>query len=101
MRRLSKSVSTAWCVPLLSISKRQSGYVLKHRIAQTAEHGTTREKLVAAETSQSHLEERVRDLSLQVEAKEEKLALYEGRNAAEDASRSPEEQLQATVSELR
>ncbi|GAA5985408.1 hypothetical protein JCM10908_006964 [Rhodotorula pacifica] len=67
----------------------------------TAEHGTTREKLVAAETSQTHLEERVRDLALQVEAKEEKLALYEGRNATGDASQSPEEQLQASVAELR
>ncbi|BGP27784.1 nucleoprotein TPR [Rhodotorula toruloides] len=66
-----------------------------------ADYAETREKLVAAETSQQHLEQRVQDLVLQVEAKEEKLAVYEGRSASGETSQSAEEQLQVTVADLR
>lgn len=72
--------------------------------AQTAEHSNTREQLIAAKTSQEHLESRVGDLQLQLTTKEEKLAIFEGRATGvngEDSTRSPEEQLQVTVADLR
>jgi len=72
-------------------------------VSQTTEHSSTRETLIAAQTSQEHLEQRVRDLVLQLEAKEEKLAIFEGRSAAGEgeAGRTVEEQLQVTVADLR
>jgi len=70
---------------------------------KTSEYSSTRETLVVAQTSQEHLEQRVRDLVLQIEAKEEKLAIFEGRSATGEgeAGRTVEEQLQVTVAELR
>ncbi|BGP20306.1 Protein mlp1 [Rhodosporidiobolus nylandii] len=88
----------------LALRKEIDGRTFQDRIDKlTAEHSSTREELVAAKTSQEHLEQRVRDLVLQVEAKEEKLAVYEGRTGTGegDPTRSAEEQLQVTVADLR
>lgn len=75
------------------------------RSLQTAEHATTRESLIGATTSKEHLEQRVADLVIQLTAKEEKLAIYEGRGnragGAEDPSKTVEEQLEVTVADLR
>ncbi|PIL22755.1 transporter [Ganoderma sinense ZZ0214-1] len=74
----------------------------------TQELGRTRESLVAAETSKTHLEERVEQLTRQLQGNEEKLSVYERRasgingitsRADEDLSR--EQQLEAEVAELR
>ena len=72
-------------------------------LSQTAEHSATRESLVSASTSKEHLEQRVAELTIQITAKEEKLAIYEGRGnrGADDPSRSIEEQLEVTVADLR
>ena len=76
--------------------------------SQTQELSKTREQLVAAETSKKHLEERVEQLSRQLQGNEEKLAVYERRASGidsvatridEDLSR--EQQLESEVAELR
>ncbi|GAA5982753.1 hypothetical protein JCM11641_007777 [Rhodosporidiobolus odoratus] len=88
----------------LSLRKEIEGKTFQERIDKlTAEHSITREQLIVAKTSQEHLEQRVRDLVLQVEAKEEKLAVFEGRSGTGegDTTRSVEEQLQVTVADLR
>ncbi|GJJ13307.1 hypothetical protein Clacol_007559 [Clathrus columnatus] len=68
----------------------------------------TREFLVAAETSQTHLQQRADDLSKQVQAGSEKLAVYERRSTILSGqagqvvdTRSREEQLENEVAELR
>lgn len=106
--RRSRSASTSLCVPLSPstspcVQAEPAADVVPCARTQTADHSTTREKLVAAQTSQEHLEQRVRDLVLQVEAKEEKLAIFEGRSSSgeTDATRTVEEQLQVTVADLR
>ncbi|KAH7096803.1 hypothetical protein BKA62DRAFT_833732 [Auriculariales sp. MPI-PUGE-AT-0066] len=48
----------------------------------TADLGVTREHLVAAQTSQTHLQARVDDLSKQLSAAQERLAVYDRRPAA-------------------
>ena len=75
---------------------------------QTQELSKTREQLVAAETSKKHLEERVEQLSRQLQGNEEKLAVYERRASGVDsvATRidedlSREQQLESEVAELR
>ncbi|PRQ70676.1 hypothetical protein AAT19DRAFT_10833 [Rhodotorula toruloides] len=86
----------------LALRKEIESKTFQERIDKlNADYAETREKLVAAETSQQHLEQRVQDLVLQVEAKEEKLAVYEGRSASGESSQSAEEQLQVTVADLR
>ncbi|GAA6059180.1 hypothetical protein JCM10212_005525 [Sporobolomyces blumeae] len=88
----------------LSLRKEIEGKTFQERLDKlTTEHSSTREALVAAKTSQEHLEQRVRDLVLQIEAKEEKLAIFEGRAGAGEGEtgRSVEEQLQVTVADLR
>ena len=70
-----------------------------------------RENLVEAETSRKHLQERVNELTKQVQTSEEKLAVYERRTAGVPASTSSravtggdasgEDQLKAEVAELR
>ncbi|GAA5903057.1 hypothetical protein JCM5296_001724 [Sporobolomyces johnsonii] len=90
----------------LALRKEIEGKTFQERIDKlTTEHSSTRESLVAAQTSQEHLEQRVRDLVLQIEAKEEKLAIFEGRSTAGaeggEAGRTVEEQLQVTVADLR
>ncbi|KPV73223.1 uncharacterized protein RHOBADRAFT_28975, partial [Rhodotorula graminis WP1] len=88
----------------LALRKEIESKTFQERIDKlTADHSTTREKLVAAQTSQEHLEQRVRDLVLQVEAKEEKLVIFEGRSSSgeTDTTRTVEEQLQVTVADLR
>ncbi|KAH9948873.1 hypothetical protein B0H21DRAFT_731535 [Amylocystis lapponica] len=82
---------------------------LQTRIDKTAEEfAKTRESLVAAETSKTHLEERVDHLTKQLQGNEEKLAVYERRSSGvngiahrmdEDMPR--EQQLEAEVAELR
>ncbi|EIN12937.1 hypothetical protein PUNSTDRAFT_97919 [Punctularia strigosozonata HHB-11173 SS5] len=66
----------------------------------------TRESLIGAETSKKHLEERVEDLSKQLQGNQEKLAVYERRSDGVPAQQmhagmSREEQLEAEVAELR
>ncbi|KAI0770118.1 hypothetical protein C8Q74DRAFT_1333063 [Fomes fomentarius] len=69
----------------------------------------TRESLVAAETSRKHLEERVEQLTRQLQGNEEKLAVYERRGSTAingltprtDDDMSREQQLEAEVAELR
>ncbi len=70
--------------------------------------GKTRESLVAAETSQKHLQERVNDLVKQVKTSGEKLAVYERRTVSaggtgtvvqDDMNR--DQQLESEVAELR
>jgi nucleoprotein TPR len=68
----------------------------------------TRESLVAAETSQGHLQQRGDDLSRQLEASLEKLSVYERRPGASIngaisslEGRSREELLEAEVAELK
>ncbi|GAA5901318.1 uncharacterized protein JCM6883_000178 [Sporobolomyces salmoneus] len=88
----------------LALRKEIEGKNFQDRIdTLTSDYFSTREKLVAAQTSQEHLEQRVRDLVLQIEAKEEKLAIFEGRSATAEgeAGRTVEEQLQVTVADLR
>lgn len=73
-------------------------------MAQTSDYSATREALIVAQTSQQHLEQRITDLVEQINTKEEKLAIYEGRgNAAieADSSMSPEQQLQVEIAGLR
>lgn len=78
-------------------------------IFQIEELGKTREALVGAETSRKHLEDRVQDLSRQLQGNEEKLAVYERRSAtgstagarSTDESLTKEQQLEAEVAELR
>ena len=68
----------------------------------------TREYLVAAETSKTHLEERVEQLSRQLQGNEETLSVYERRASGvngiasrQDEDLSREQQLEAEVAELR
>ena len=75
---------------------------------QIQELGKTRESLVAAETSKTHLEERVEQLSRQLQGNEEKLSVYERRVSGvngiasrQDEDLSREQQLEAEVAELR
>ncbi|KZT09250.1 uncharacterized protein LAESUDRAFT_545404 [Laetiporus sulphureus 93-53] len=82
---------------------------LRARVERSAEElAKTRESLVAAETSKKHLEERVEQLTKQLQANEEKLAVYErratGANGAttrSDENMTREQQLEAEVAELR
>jgi hypothetical protein len=63
-----------------------------------------REQLAVAKTSAEHLEKRVDDLSRHLAAKEEKLAVYEGRTStagAADSDLSREQQLEIELAELR
>lgn len=74
---------------------------------QAQEFSKTRESLVGAETSKKHLEERVEDLTRQLQGNEEKLSVYERRPGAVSGSThttddmSREQQLEAEVAELR
>lgn len=78
-------------------------------MCQVEELGRTREALVGAETSRKHLDERVQELSRQLQGNEEKLAVYERRSAtgsttgprSTDESLSREQQFEAEVAELR
>lgn len=77
-------------------------------VFQTQELANTRESLVAAETSQVHLQQRADDLSRQLEASFEKLSVYERRpgattntTASSLEGRSREELLEAEVAELK
>ena len=75
---------------------------------QSQDLGKTRESLIAAETSKKHLEERVEQLTRQLQGNEEKLAVYERRASGvngiaprTDDDMSREQQLEAEVAELR
>ncbi|GAA5926646.1 Mlp1p [Sporobolomyces koalae] len=88
----------------LALRKEIEGKTLQDRIDKlTTEYSSTRETLAAASASKEHLEQRVRDLAVQIEAKEEKLAIFEGRTSVGegDSGRTVEEQLQVTLAELR
>jgi nucleoprotein TPR len=75
---------------------------------QAQELSKTRESLVGAETSKKHLEERVGELTKQLQGNEEKLAVYERRSSGitgvtqpVDEDMNPEQQLRSEVAELR
>lgn len=63
--------------------------------------------MVGAETSKTHLEQRVEELARQLQGNEEKLAVYERRSSVAgiaqhmDQDLSREQQLEAEVAELR
>lgn len=68
----------------------------------------TRESLVGAETSKKHLEERVEELTKNLQGSVEKLSVYERRTTTTDGtapnvdpSLSREQQLEVEVAELR
>jgi nucleoprotein TPR len=71
--------------------------------------GKTREALIGADTSRKHLEERVQELTRQLQGNEEKLAVYERRSGtgfttgprSADESLTREQQFEAEVAELR
>ena len=76
--------------------------------SQNEDLSKTREALVAAETSQNHLQQRADDLSKMLEANLEKLSVYERRPSGITGAftqnmegRSREEQLEAEVAELK
>ena len=78
-------------------------------VYQIEELGKTCEALVGAETSRKYLDERVQELTRQLQGNEEKLAVYEKRPAtgsttrprSTDESLIREQQLEAEVAELR
>lgn len=88
-------------------SSRRDGHALTTCFPQTHDLGTTREQLVAAQTSQTHLQERVDDLSKQLQASHERLAVYERRPSAVNGAAAlstelpREQQLESEVAELR
>ncbi|KAK4051609.1 Protein mlp1 [Microbotryomycetes sp. JL201] len=85
----------------LSLRREVETRTLQERIEKlTAEHAETRESLVGARTAQEHLQQRVADLLLQITAKEEKLAIYEGRSG-DTTGQTAEQQLEVTVADLR
>lgn len=68
----------------------------------------TRESLVAAETSRTHLQQRVEELSRHLQGNEEKLSVYERRPStvsglpqSADKDTSHEQQFETEVAELR
>ncbi|KAL0058021.1 Protein mlp1 [Marasmius tenuissimus] len=73
----------------------------------THDLSSTRESLVVAETTKTHQEERIRDLTKQLQGNEEKLSVYERRTGivntttTVDQNLSKEQQLEAEVAELR
>ncbi|KAK4703148.1 nucleoprotein TPR, partial [Phenoliferia sp. Uapishka_3] len=87
----------------LTLRKELEGKAYQDRIDKlSAEHQATREALLVAKTSKEHIDQRVSDLMRQLAAKEEKLSVYEGRGSASDnPERTREEQLEASVAELR
>jgi nucleoprotein TPR len=69
---------------------------------QTSDAQATREGLIVAKTSQEHLEQRVADLVNQITAKDEKLAIYEGRRStSSDSAQTREQELEIMVGDLR
>ena len=72
---------------------------------QTEDHAKTREALVSAQTSKTHLEEQIERLTRQLQGNEEKLAVYErrpaGSAAVPHADETEQQQLQSEVAELR
>ncbi len=103
VKELQGKIDKAVCDPLCCLF-----WSANHGIMQTQELGKTREYLIAAETSKKHLEERVEQLTRQLQGNEEKLAVYERRagsitgvNPRTDEDMSREQQLEAEVAELR
>jgi nucleoprotein TPR len=75
-------------------------------IPQAQEFARTRESLVGAETSKKHLEERILDLTKQLQGNDEKLAVYERRTSVSTSvpsglDRDLSHDQQAEVAELR
>jgi nucleoprotein TPR len=75
---------------------------------QTEQLSRARESLVGAETSKVHLQERVDQLTRQLQGNEEKLAVYERRTAgpngvatATEQDLPREQQFEQEVAELR
>ncbi|KAK9764735.1 Protein mlp1 [Basidiobolus ranarum] len=64
-----------------------------------SDHQQTRESLVAAETSMLHLNTKISELSKQLEAAQEKLALYQQKG--ENGQLSPEEKLEQEIVKLK
>ncbi|KAF7314521.1 hypothetical protein MKEN_00925200 [Mycena kentingensis (nom. inval.)] len=93
----------------LSFAKEQDGRELQSKIDKLSQElATTRESLIGADTSKTHLEKRVEDLIKQLKGSEEKLAVYGrptrtaiGSSQAMDPDMTREQQLEAEVAELR
>lgn len=68
----------------------------------TAEHAATRETYLVAKTSVEHLQQRVDDLERSLAARDEKLAVYEGRSSnTTTGGPTSEQQLEAELAETR
>jgi len=86
-----------------------SGYMKQIlTLLQTEQLSQARESLVSAETSKVHLQERIDQLTRQLQGNEEKLAVYERRTtgangvtAATEQDLPREQQLEQEVAELR
>ncbi|KAF7298841.1 hypothetical protein MIND_00831800 [Mycena indigotica] len=93
----------------LSLQKELEMKELQVRLDKlTQEFAKTRESLVGAETSKTHLEQRVEELTRLLKGSEEKLSVYERRSStvtgitqAMDQDLPREQQLEAEVAELR
>ncbi|KAJ7132943.1 hypothetical protein C8R46DRAFT_1181193 [Mycena filopes] len=92
----------------VSLQKEIEVKELQTRLDKAAQDfSKTREALVGAETSKTHLEQRVEELARQLQGNEEKLAVYERRSSVAgiahhmDQDLSREQQLEAEVAELR
>ncbi|KAJ6584124.1 hypothetical protein DFH09DRAFT_1434376 [Mycena vulgaris] len=93
----------------LSLQKDIELKELQTRLDKAAqEFSKTREALIGAETSKTHLEQRVEDLARQLQGNDEKLAVYERRSSIVggiaqhmDQDLNREQQLEAEVAELR
>ncbi|KAJ7689165.1 hypothetical protein B0H17DRAFT_1012272 [Mycena rosella] len=93
----------------LSLQKDIELKELQTRLDKAAqEFSKTREALVGAETSKTHLEQRLEELARQLQGNDEKLAVYERRPSGVsgiaqhmDLDLNREQQLEAEVAELR
>ncbi|THH00176.1 hypothetical protein EW026_g2304 [Hermanssonia centrifuga] len=93
----------------LSLQKDLDLKELRTRIDKTSEeYARTREALVSAQTSKTHLEAQVEQLNRRLQGNEEKLSVYEHRSSGlagvtphTDQDLSREQQLEAEVAELR
>ncbi|KAF7348346.1 Protein MLP1 [Mycena sanguinolenta] len=93
----------------ISLQKEIEVKEMQMRLDKAAlELSKTRETLVGAETSKTHLEQRVEELSRQLQGNTEKLAVYERRSTSVTGISQPmdqdltrEQQLEAEVADLR
>ncbi|KAK7028127.1 Protein mlp1 [Paramarasmius palmivorus] len=97
------------CSTSLSSKGHRVAKELQNRLDKSSQDlSSTRESLIIAETTKTHQEEKIRDLTKQLQGNEEKLAVYERRSGAPSVTSSTsnqdmtkEQQLEAEVAELR